>query len=692
MRETEAYLEVEQMLYQSADGRVFTQRSPVMPDVWIHYGVDGAGPQDLLLVAHRDKSGPSLAAELESRLVGGPVDKYRARIDAEIAPTQSTVAAKLTFEQLMRLALPMSPWWRRYLCSRGEDLSLRLADQAGSQQLRGALDGALRGSNRSVNNDLVWLARVAGSIALLQRAFQMGLAGVDKGEFDAWRQANLKAPDEVLDAFFALFSGVQEAEDERLWAVHRNRRADTAIRESTATIKADAARQVFDVTGKKICWAVLDTGIDARHIAFRRRRGDEWVWSTAPFHLTPPPRAPEIATNGQPAPSNLTRVVKTVDFCHLRALLATPIDDVTRYVEDKLPPELKARFSKDDQRALLEEALAKTKDTRASKELLAKLKGRAIAPRQDQYSLCDDHGTIDWVMWGDLLSIPHEENGYRRPANRHGTHVAGILGADWRPEDLGDDLIVDEVGTPRRRVERKGVCPEIELFDIRVLREDGSADELAIVAALQFVRALNARHDHITIHGVNLSLSIPHEVSNYACGRTPVCEECERLVASGVVVVAAAGNYGRARYVTADEKLDSGYRTVSITDPGNTEAVITVGATHRASPHEFGVSYFSSRGPTGDGRFKPDLVAPGEKVTSTVMMDDTPSEESLDGTSMAAPHVSGAAALLLCRYPELIGRPAEVKRILCKTATDLGRDRYFQGAGLLDILRAMQSF
>jgi subtilisin family serine protease len=65
--------------------------------------------------------------------------------------------------------------------------------------------------------------------------------------------------------------------------------------------------------------------------------------------------------------------------------------------------------------------------------------------------------------------------------------------------------------------------------------------------------------------------------------------------------------------------------------------------------------------------------------------------KSLDGTSMAAPHVSGAAALILARHPELIGRPAEIKRVLCSTATDLGRERYFQGSGVVDALRAIQS-
>jgi hypothetical protein len=58
---------------------------------------------------------------------------------------------------------------------------------------------------------------------------------------------------------------------------------------------------------------------------------------------------------------------------------------------------------------------------------------------------------------------------------------------------------------------------------------------------------------------------------------------------------------------------------------------------------------------------------------------------------MAAPHVSGAAAMLLARYDELVGRPRRVKTILCETATDLGRERSFQGHGMLDVLRALQS-
>jgi subtilisin family serine protease len=159
-------------------------------------------------------------------------------------------------------------------------------------------------------------------------------------------------------------------------------------------------------------------------------------------------------------------------------------------------------------------------------------------------------------------------------------------------------------------------------------------------------------------------------------------------VSAGVVVVAAAGNRGFNRLSEADAGALGDYRYISITDPGNAEGVITVGSTHRMMPHNYGVSYFSSRGPTGDGRTKPDLVAPGERIESCSL---DAYVETMDGTSMAAPHVSGAAALLMSRHRELIGQPRRVKEILCASATDLGRERRFQGAGLVDVLRALQS-
>jgi serine protease AprX len=302
--------------------------------------------------------------------------------------------------------------------------------------------------------------------------------------------------------------------------------------------------------------------------------------------------------------------------------------------------------------------------------------------RLDELQAWLDAGrSVDWSVLEPQLRISHDQ-GYSAPGHEHGTHVAGVLAAHWT---------CDEARAAGLALERDlvGICPDLELYDLRVLRPDGTGDEFAILAALQYVRWLNANSTVPVIHGVNLSVSLDHDVGAYACGRTPVCDECRRLVANGSVVVAAAGNQGQARFTAADGmSFGEGYRSVSITDPGNADAVITVGATHREQPHTYGVSYFSSRGPTGDGRLKPDLVAPGEKIVGPV---PGAGLKTLDGTSQAAPHVSGAAALLLARHPELVGDPARVKELLCATATDLGRERAFQGAGLVDILRVLQA-
>jgi hypothetical protein len=291
-----------------------------------------------------------------------------------------------------------------------------------------------------------------------------------------------------------------------------------------------------------------------------------------------------------------------------------------------------------------------------------------------------DNTRSNVIDWKDALSsieieVPRGSRSrrtpkarYERPTNPHGTHVAGVLGANWPAQDLF------------------GVCPTIRLYDFRVLDDAGGGDEFAIIAAMQAIRHINEESGRMVIAGANLSLSVSHEVSMDSCGWTPVCIEAERLVRSGVVVVAAAGNSGYAGPTSGTTGGD--YRPVSISDPGNAEAVITVGSTHPSHPHRHGVSYFSGRGPTADGRAKPDIIAPGERIEGPVPGDQI---ATMYGTSQAAPHVSGAAAMLMARNRELLGRPERVKDILCSTATDLGRERAFQGSGLVDILRALQS-
>jgi hypothetical protein len=314
-----------------------------------------------------------------------------------------------------------------------------------------------------------------------------------------------------------------------------------------------------------------------------------------------------------------------------------------------------------------------TTGTQAFKKRLAALRqGRKLSvarAREILVALAEDAANdrpIHWELVEELIKIDPGTP----PKGGHGTHVAGIIGAASSPDSATFD----------------GMCPDIKLYDFRVLAQTIENTEFAIIAALQYLRYLNERNTYLSVHGANLSLSIPHDVRNFACGRTPICNECQRLVESGVVVVAAAGNLGYQRFETKDGSYE-GYPAFSITDPGNADGVITVGATHRYKPHTYGVSFFSSRGPTGDGRLKPDLVAPGERIESSL-----PDGEwgELDGTSMAAPHVSGAAAMLMARYDELIGEPQRIKSILCESATDLGREPSFQGNGMLDVLRAFQ--
>jgi serine protease AprX len=294
--------------------------------------------------------------------------------------------------------------------------------------------------------------------------------------------------------------------------------------------------------------------------------------------------------------------------------------------------------------------------------------------------------------------------------NGHGTHVAGIIAgyaeaASRRPlrasryerDENGDP--VQQVTTPQSI---SGIAPRCSIVSYRVLDESGSGQSSSILNAHQAIQEVNDDGRRLRIHGVNLSVGYGFDPEWFACGQSPLCVEVDRLVRSGVCVVVAAGNTGYALATDAmQQRAVAAGRPLSINDPGNSELAITVGSTHRDMPHVYGVSYFSSKGPTGDGRAKPDLVAPGERILSAAagaMLKSAQgtSRSRIDyvecsGTSMSAPHVSGVVAAFLSIRQEFIGQPDKVKQILCATATDLGRTRDFQGHGLVDAMRAIQS-
>jgi serine protease AprX len=288
----------------------------------------------------------------------------------------------------------------------------------------------------------------------------------------------------------------------------------------------------------------------------------------------------------------------------------------------------------------------------------------------------------------------------------HGTHVAGIIAGqmskgereinaktrhrDERGEVTEDFELIETIS---------GMAPCCMLLSMKVLDEHGAGEASSLITAIEAVQKVNGYGRRLLIHGVNMSVGYDFEPEWFACGQSPLCVEVNRLVRSGVVVVVAAGNTGYGWQATAFRGTVAAGMELSINDPGNADLAITVGSTHRDMPHVYGVSYFSSKGPTGDGRMKPDLVAPGEKIISCMSKDmaGAPTDATKafyreeSGTSMAAPHVSGVIAAFLSVRREFIDKPEAVKDIFLASATDLKRSVYFQGKGLVDLMRALQS-
>jgi hypothetical protein len=606
------------ILFGRGDRQRFVQETPILPDVWELFAEAPTKRQDLLITPLADHSAIAVLREIKAQLKVRldspelPADRLRKELaKAELAPLQNYVGACLTFDEMLSVVLPRTAWTAKAR-DRFEQKEGPSFDPASAFEQ--VYDAALGRRPRSApfRGQLLDVARILTLIAAIIVSQDPTLAEIVNIE-----DLEPLAPRIAAEIGSLIERLRQVGVPEPLIArVTSNRPVLQATLASRETVKADAAFRLFDVRCRDITWAVIDSGIERDHPAFRRR-------------------------DAQPGESR-SRVVRSYELGILRPLLNAAYED-----DAKSNPTLKI-------------CIKGSKLKRAE----------AVAYLEKAYqSFSTD--ILDWSSIEPLLRLANPSI----PVDGHGTHVAGIIGGDW-------------VDRKSRKTLVKGLCPDINLMDFRIIGQDLDETEFAVLGALQLVRYLNSHNRYIVVHGVNLSLSIPHKVGSFACGRTPVCVEAERLVGAGITVVAAAGNAGYHEFQTSGPPY-RGYAQVSITDPGNAEGVITVGATHKNEPHAYGISYFSSRGPTADGRMKPDLVAPGERIESSL-----PNNEKgpLDGTSQAAPHVSAAAAMLMARYPELNREPRRIKSILCESATDLGRERIFQGHGLLDILRALQSF
>ena len=222
----------------------------------------------------------------------------------------------------------------------------------------------------------------------------------------------------------------------------------------------------------------------------------------------------------------------------------------------------------------------------------------------------------------------------------HGTHVAGIVSASGAAN---------------------GVAPGARLLAYKVLSKDGSGWNSDIIAAID-----RAVKDGAKI--INLSLG------GRGTPDSPISKAVDAAVANGVFVVVSAGNQG-----------DQGFGTISA--PGVARQAFTVGASDRTDH----VAWFSSKGAVSGYTElnKPDLVAPGVGILSTYSKSgDTSGSAILSGTSMAAPHVAGAAALLFQLHPDWT--PDMLRSALANSAKDIGALLVAQGSGRLSVLEAVR--
>jgi subtilisin family serine protease len=218
------------------------------------------------------------------------------------------------------------------------------------------------------------------------------------------------------------------------------------------------------------------------------------------------------------------------------------------------------------------------------------------------------------VGWKDCVgsgSSPYDDHG-------HGTHCASIATGEDSP---------------------KGVAPGADLMAAKVCTSGGSCSDSAIICGIDWGVANGADVESLSIGGPG------------GDGTSAIAQECNWAVDQGVGVVCAAGNDGSSPY--------------TINTPGDAEKVITVGATNKSDE----LAGFSSRGPTTDERMKPEVVAPGVSICAAD--NGTPCDViGMSGTSQAAAHVAGVAALMLDANSS--ATPLDIKSCICATAIDMG--------------------
>ena len=232
----------------------------------------------------------------------------------------------------------------------------------------------------------------------------------------------------------------------------------------------------------------------------------------------------------------------------------------------------------------------------------------------------------------------------------HGCHVAGILAGDGKMQ----------------QGRYKGIAPGCRIISLKVLDRHGQGALEDILEAIDWVIQNRERYQ---IRILNISAGTTKDVE--ARGAQQLVDKVEEAWDCGLVVVAAAGNMGPY--------------PMSITAPGNSRKVITVGAADRFAAAGHREGDYSGCGPTRECVCKPELVAPGNTVLScSAAWNNGVFYMAKSGTSMAVPVISGAVALLLEQEPHLTN--VQVKMRLKESSVDLGLPGNRQGWGMPDLI------
>ncbi|AEK73648.1 subtilisin-like serine protease precursor [Thermococcus sp. 4557] len=255
---------------------------------------------------------------------------------------------------------------------------------------------------------------------------------------------------------------------------------------------------------------------------------------------------------------------------------------------------------------------------------------------------------VGWKDYVNGRSSPYDDNG-------HGTHVSSIAAGTGAASNG----------------KYKGMAPGAKLVGVKVLNAEGSGSISDIIAGVDWAVQ---NKDKYGIKVINLSLGS----SQSSDGTDSLSQAVNNAWDAGIVVCVAAGNSGPDKY--------------TVGSPAAASKVITVGAVDKYDV----ITDFSSRGPTADGRLKPEVVAPGNwiiaaRASGTQLTDVTVGDYyvAAPGTSMATPHVAGISALLLQAHPSWT--PDHVKTALIETADIVKPDEIADiayGAGRVNAYKA----